>query len=93
MNYLNVSEEKSKIQFFSKAYPVSMMLLFFVLFSFSISCSDDQESHLSSVAQLESFSFGPTVNKDLEKVVSGKISGSNITATIPYGVSPDWLIA
>lgn len=93
MNYLNVSEEKSKIQFFSKAYPVSMMLLFFVLFSFSISCSDDQESHLSSVAQLESFSFGPTVNKDLEKVVSGKISGSNITATIPYGVSPDGLIA
>ena len=93
MNYLNISEKRSENRFLSKNYSASILLLFFLFFSLFTSCSDEPEDHLSSVAQLESFSFGPTVNKDLEKVALGKISGSNITATIPYGVSLDGLIA
>ncbi len=93
MNYLNTSEEKQGSRFFSKKHPTGIMLLYFVLFSLFASCSDKPEIQLSSEAQLQSFFFSATINKDLESVVSGKISGSNITATIPYGVSPGELIA
>ncbi|MEA5127191.1 MAG: CotH kinase family protein [Proteiniphilum sp.] len=93
MNYLNTSEEKQESGIFSKIYPAGIMLLFFVLFCLFTSCSDEPEVQLSSEAQFESFSFSTTVNKDLEIGVPGKISGSDIIATIPYGVSPDGLIA
>ena len=77
----------------AKTYPASIMLLYFVLFSLFISCSENREDELSSVSQLESFTFHPEFNTELEAVTTGTISNLGITVSIPYGVSADGLIA
>lgn len=93
MTYLNTRKEKTAHQLFDRTHPEGIMLLYLLLFLFFVSCSEKSDNQLSSVAQLESFIFHPDLNNDLEDVVTGKIFGTNITLSIPYGVSTDGLVA
>lgn len=78
---------------FIKTYPAGVMLLYLLLFSFFISCSENPVDDLSSVAQFESFIFHSASNKDLIVSAPGRISGSNINISIPNRVSADGLVA
>ena len=69
------------------------MLLYFVLFSLFISCSDNPQIELSSVSKIESFNFHPEFNGSLEKVATSTISKGYIIVSIPYKTSPEELIA
>ena len=88
-----MQELKNKHTKFIETRPAGIILLYLLLFSCFISCSEKSDDYLSSVAQLESFVFDPTVNNDLEGVVSAIITGTNINLSIPYGVSIDGLVA
>ncbi len=93
MNYLKNKDEKQEPVKFSKTYPSGIFLLYLALFSLFISCSDNPEVELSSVSKLESFSFQPSHNAGLEKVVTGKINNHNIDLSIPYHAPLNGLIA
>ena len=93
MNYLKNKEEKQQRIRPIKNYPLGILLLYFTLFSLFISCSDTPDVELSSISTIESFSFHPGLNEDLNEVVVGSISGSNITVSVPYNASADRLIA
>ena len=93
MENLKNKEEKQQHIKLSKIYPLGIVFLYLVLFSLFISCSDSPEIELSSVSKLESFTFHPSYNTNLKKVVTGTISNFDITLQIPYDMSPDKLIA
>lgn len=69
------------------------LLLYFILFLLFISCSDNRTEELSSISQLDSFTFHPKFNKDLEDAALVTRSGTDITVLIPYSASFDGLIA
>ncbi|MDY9918564.1 MAG: CotH kinase family protein [Proteiniphilum sp.] len=92
MIYLHAKEKREQIKSV-KTYTAGIILLYFALFSFFISCSDNRTEELSSISQLDSFTFHPKFNEDLEETVSVMRSGTDITVSIPYSVSPDGLIA
>ena len=93
MENLKNKEEKQQHIKLSKIYPLGIVFLYLVLFSLFISCSDSPEIELSSVSKLEPFTFHPSYNTNLKKVVTGTISNFDITLQIPYDMSPDKLIA
>lgn len=76
-----------------KTYPAGIMLLYLLLFSFLISCSDNPVDESSSVPQFKSFTFHSVSNKDFIVSAPGRISGSDINIYIPNGVSPADLVA
>ena len=76
-----------------KYHTASGLLLYFILFSFFISCSENPIDDSSSVAQFESFTFHSASNKDLIVSAPGRISGSDISISIPNRVSADGLVA
>lgn len=91
MNNLKNKKERIKL---SRTYPAGIILLYLVVFSLFISCSEvDPQVDLSKVSKLESFTFDPKLNGNLEEVVTGTISKSDITLSIPYGMSLEGLIA
>ena len=93
MNYLKIKEEKQERMKFSKTYPSGIILLYLVLSSLFISCKDNPQVELSSVSKIETFTFLPEFNGNLEKVVTATISNLDISITIPYMMPPDGLIA
>ncbi|MDD4516678.1 CotH kinase family protein [Massilibacteroides sp.] len=89
MKQLNKKQTKS-----IRTYSIGIMLLPFLLFSIFISCSDDSEDEeLSSVAQIDSFTFEPKSNKEIIVTSPGRMSGSDISISIPNGVSPTAFVA
>ena len=93
MNYSTNKEEKQERIKSSKTYPSGIILLYLVLFSFFISCSDSPDVVLSSDSKMESFTFKPEFNNDLKEVATGTLSNFDITVSIPLGTSTDGLIA
>src|SRR5690554_1528618 len=92
MIYLHAKEKREQIKSV-KTYTAGIILLYFALFSFFISCSDNRTEELSSISQLDSFTFHPKFNKDLEDAALVTRSGTDITVSIPYSASFDGLIA
>ena len=76
-----------------KAFLPGIMILYLVLFSFLISCSNSDEKKLSSDCELKSFTFKSEFNEGLETSAKVVMSGLDITVSIPYGVSADGLVA
>lgn len=88
-----MKEEKQKRINSPKTHFTGITLLCLTLFVFLVSCSEDREDELSSVAQFESFAFYPKFNSKLETVAEGRKSNFDFTVSIPYSVSPNGLIA
>ena len=90
-----MKELKKEQTRYSITYPAGVMLIYFLLFSFFLSCSDDPavKEELSSVAEFESFTFQSISNKDIIVTSPGRISDTNINISIPNGVSPESLVA
>ncbi|MDR0422549.1 MAG: CotH kinase family protein [Proteiniphilum sp.] len=76
-----------------KTRTAGIMTLGVILLLIFISCSENREAELSSVSRFETFAFRPEYNKGLEVVATGTVSGGDISVSIPYGVSPDSLVA
>lgn len=97
MNYYLKNKEGKQVRSKSfKTYPASILLLYLVLFSLFISCTEvapPVEVVLSSESKLESFSFQSELNGDLKEVAIGKISNYKITISIPFDISTEGLIA
>jgi len=56
----------------------------------SVACQSSQES---SAKDIVSFAFAPSANPGLTTFVSAQISGTNITATVPFGTNVTALVA
>lgn len=74
-------------------YPLQLCILFTCILLFSLSsCSDDKDTP-SPTPKLESFSFNPKNNANIESEIKGKIDGQKVEMTVPYNVSLTSLVA
>lgn len=77
----------------SQRNSVSLLILYFAVFTLFLSCSDKNDDVLSSDTRIESFTFNTEKNSTIKEVAIGKILNNKITIVIPYGASLEKLIA